>query len=368
MLKARFSVDKLADFFSPPDFLTMPSAAFDLSDRSIKYLEVKFDKALGFLPTNYEERPLKAGIINAGDIQSIEELSQEIKYFRKKYKKFDFVNIALPEELAFVFDLKVKKSDLQDMDLRQHIEFRLPEFIPFSAQNATFDFDLIFETETSLHLSITVYPRDIVEEYSLAFENAGYIVKSAELETISIARAVIPNQKQDTKTISMVLDVGTNKIGVSILAGLAPLFSTAISFPMRQAFEELFEKKFGKRPKDDEELFEWKFKDGILFMEKDDLKKFEDNVLTEIIKIKNYFNSHKSKEFKDISHLYVSGGNAATKGFDAFLESALGIDTSFSNVWQNMFDLEKYLPEIDKRRSFKLATVNGLILKDRRYE
>ncbi len=368
MLSSKVSLGKLASFFSPPDFLSMPSAAFDLSDRSIKYMEVKLDKNLGLLPMSYEERALKPGIISKGDIQDIEALSQEIKYFKKKYKKFDFVNIALPEEFAFVFDIKVKKSDLTDMDLRQHIEFRLPEFIPFNAQNAIFDFDLISETENNIHLSVTVYPEDIVEEYCLAFENAGYTVKSAELETVSIARSVIPKDKHNTNSISMVLDIGTSKVGLSILSGLAPLFSTAIPFPMKNAFEELFEKKNGRSPKSDEELFEWKFKEGVLFMSKDDLKKFEDSVLNEIVKIKDYFDSYKSRELSNISHLYLGGGNAATKGLDAFLESYLGIDTSFANVWQNLFDTEKYLPDINKRKSFKLVTLNGLILKDNIYE
>ncbi len=354
--------------FQVPSYLSLPAAAFDLSDRTIKYMEVRHEPGVGILPAVYEERKIKKGIIISGDVQDVEALVLELKSFKKRYKKTSFVNIALPEELAFVFDFDIRRSDIESGDLRQYIEFKLPEFIPFSVQNALFDFDVILETDKYLHVSVVVYPQDIVEEYLMAFEEAGYTVKSAELETVAIARSVVPGEYlQSTKSL-MVLDVGTSKIGVTIMVGSAPVFSTAISFPMKSKFEELFKVQFGRKPTDDNELFEWKFKEGILFLPPDSLNKFEKKVINEIVKIKDYFNSHKSPFFEELSHVYLSGGNAATKGMDALLESSLSVECTIGNVWQNMFNIEKYIPEINKRESLKYATLSGLVLKDKHYE
>ncbi len=354
--------------FKPPRCLSLPAAAFDVSDHSIKYMEVKPLKDVGLVPSVYEERKIKEGIIKEGDIQDLDALVEELRRFRKKYKSFSFVNIALPEELAFVFDIRLKKSDLEEGNIRQYIEFKLPEFIPFNPQNAIFDYDILSDSPTVLHIAVTVYTREIVEEYASAFEEVGYTVKSAELETVSIARAIVPNNLSSNNQTVMVLDIGTNKVGVSILRGLAPVFSTTITHPILKEFEDMFRKVHNRKPKDMQELYDWKFKNGVLLADVSNSQSFKTAIIDEIRKIKDYYTNHKNSGLDAIQEIYIAGGNAATKGIDAIFSRELELPARLGNVWQNLLDLEKYIPEIDRQRSYKLATLTGLVLKEQVYE
>ncbi len=358
------SMDKLLAPVKLPDYLKMPSVAFDLSDKTVKFFSAKNLPGVGLVPENYEEKELPEKVIVGGDLQDVLALANVLKYFKQKYRTDSFVNINLPEEPAFVFDLQLGKKDIESGNIRQYIEFKLPELIPFDASQAIFDFDILHETSSHLWLSITVYPQDIVEEYISAFELAGYTVKAAELETLSIYRSVVPKREQGISKTAMVLDIGTNKVGVGIFLAGAPVFSTAISFPIKKFFEKLFLEADGRKAESDEEFYNWKFKEGILFSNEEQLKDLKEGVISEIAKIIDYFAGHKNKVYKDISVVYLSGGNAATKGLDAFFESELSVTCQIAEVWQNMFDIDKYIPKINKRRSLQYSTLAGLTLKD----
>ena len=249
-------------------------------------------------------------------------------------------------------------------NLRQLVEFKLPEFIPFNSESAIFDFEVIKQENAHSWLSVLVYPEEIVAEYIEAVENAGFTVKSTELETISMARSIIPKKNQENKQTSLVLDIGNNKIGISILKGAIPVFSTTMKTTTGEYFKELFEKMNKTKPKNDEELSDWKFKKGFVFANKGDVEKYINEQLKDLKKIINFYSEKEESNFGAIKKVYVTGGNAATKGVDSILSSVVGVQVNFGNTWQNMFDISKSIPNIDRQKSPMYSTVAGLILKD----
>ena len=358
------SLDKTLSFIKAPRYLTMPAASFDISDHSIKYFEAE-RAPYGYVPFAYEQSDLPHGIVHEGEVVDVKKLSEHISYFRKKYKKHKFVNIALPEEHAFVFDLFVPEDEARDSDtIRQFIEFKLSEFIPFNPQEAIFDFDINNKSKSGAQVSVVVYSSAVISEYLEAFESAGFIVKSAELETASMERAVVPEQVRNSKKPYVVLDIGTSKVGVSVFVSKAPIFSTTIQYPVKDSFYKIYKQITGAKNADNDDFFEWKYREGLLFADEANLAELKEGFLKELKSVIDYFNSHKQENSPEIGVIFLSGGNAATNALDLLIKTELGIDTFYVNVWQRMFDLDKFVPDIHKRDSFKLATVIGLFLKD----
>ncbi len=359
----KLNIKSILKKIGAPTYYKLPAAALDISDHSIKYMELKKTE-LGYLPENYEKFTIPENIIKSGEILDLEALRDELKKIRIKYPKFKFVNISLPEELAFVFTVTLKKSDIEDSSVRQLIEFKLPEFVPFNAANTLFDFELIADYERVQVYSVVVYSKKVVQEYIDATEAAGFMVKSAELETLSMARAIIPRDSIGDEKPVLVLDIGNNKIGLAILLKGTPLFTSTVQAPVNKYFTKMY-KDYSKTDKiENEQLNNWKFKKGLVYTRSELIEEFSKNTVSEIRKILNYYNSHKGEQFGKVSRVYVCGGNAAVKGIESVIAAQLNLDTEKGSVWQNMFNLEKYIPDIDKQSSFMYATVVGLLLKD----
>ncbi len=360
-----------ADLFKEPAFLRLPAAAIDISDRSIKYMELKRVKDGNFVPAFYEKKSIKDGIVKNGDIQSVEALSEELSYFRKKYRNFTFAHISLPEELSYSFAMDLD-SGLNEKEAREKVEFSLAENIPFNPENTVFGIDKIKNKEHRTLYSVVVYPEDIVREYIEAVNSAGFTVKSAELETVSMSRAVVPKLKRFDGEPRLLLDFGNEKVGVLVSVNGASVFSSTIDFNPNEYFKALYEEFYRTENKHDfkqDEFYAWKFRRGFLSEGLEYRNKNYMKFIDEIRQIVKFYNKEgKQNGCGDIKEIYLSGGNAATKALGLAMSYDLQTPVYQGNSWENLLDLDDYIPDIDRQESFMYSTLIGLLLKDVYYE
>ncbi len=341
-----------------PNYLKMPACAFDISDNSIKYMELEPYSDF-FIPKNYEKKTIKKGTIQDGVISNKEELTNILIYFKEKYPKQEFANINLPEEMAFAFSLDASNIN-KDTDTRAYIESHLQENLPIPAKNTIFDYRIL-NFGKNLRVYVLAYPKALVEDYISVFEDAGFKVKHAELETLSMARAIIPKSK--INSTSVVIDIGNSKLGISAFRELTPVFTSTIKHPIGKEFKELYRKTHeGKEPINAIEFFDWKFKEGIALASANLTRDFMQSALDKTSNILAYL--EESEQIK-IDAIYLSGGNSATKGIDSFFSAKLKKPVFLGNTWENLFDLEKYLPSVNYKESFMYSTLVGLLLADK---
>ena len=207
--------------FPPPGFLTMPAAAIDISDTSIKYLDTEYTNA-GCTPRKFDNLDLPEGIVVGGVVQDTTMLAEYLRPLRETHGR-EFALVALPEELAYLYTVYVPKTD--EVDLKEVIEFSLAENVPISAEDAVFDYDIIHKPSGGAEVSVTVYERAVVNGYVEALERAGFTVRLCELEARSVVRSVVP---RDNAGMSMIIDLGRTRTGITIARGGTPLFSTTV--------------------------------------------------------------------------------------------------------------------------------------------
>src|ERR1700693_5835685 len=99
-------------FFPPPNFLLAPSFGLDISDESLKFVQLLLTKN-GIKVGRYGERKIPAGIIESGKIKNPAKLKEVLLSLRKE-EGIKFVRVSMPEEQEYIFALRLEKVGLKD--------------------------------------------------------------------------------------------------------------------------------------------------------------------------------------------------------------------------------------------------------------
>jgi len=59
----------------------------------------------------------------------------------------------------------------------------------------------------------------------------------------------------------------------------------------------------------------------------------------------------------------VTGGTS--REFVELLSKALGREVQLAQIWKNLFGIDEYIPMIDAEESLAMATLAGLLLKNK---
>ncbi len=348
-------------FFPIPKFLMAPSFGLDISDESLKFVEL-IPIRYGIRMGRYGERKIPTGIIESGKIKDPKKMEQVLLSLKKE-EGIRFVRVSLPEEQVYLFRLRLEKEGL--VNVREGIELSLEEHIPIPAEDAIFDYEILNEDEQSLELEVGAIPKNVIENYLSVFRNSLLSVQSFELEAQAISRAVI--KRGDLETY-MIVDFGQTRTGIFVISRGVTVFASTLEFGgamltnmIKKNFNVTFEeaekmkRKFGlERNLENREIF------SVLLNSVSILR-------DEIDKHFLYWHTHKDEEGKDhppIKKIILCGGDANLIGLSDYLSVSIKNKVEMANVWTNIVDTEKHIPEISFNHSLTYAAALGLALGD----
>ncbi len=360
MLKNAFS-----KFFPTPVFLSMPSFGLDISDESLKFMELLPGNE-GLRTGRHGERSIPAGVIEAGKIINPKRL-EEILISLRAEDGVHSVRVSLPEEQVYLFSLKLDKLGL--VKIREGIELALEEHIPIPAQDAIFDYDIVKEDSKSFYLQVAAIQKNVVESYLAVFANAGIYVNAFELEAEAIARAVIKKGDMDTY---MIVDFGQMRTGIFIVSHGMVMFTSTLevggvmltnmikkSFNVSYEEAEEMKKKYGlARNHENKEIF------AVLLNSVSILR-------DEIVKHFLYWHTHKDEEGNNnppIKSIILCGGDSNLIGLPDYFSVSMKNEVSMADVWVNIRNTQKEVPGISFKRALSFASAIGLALSNFEYD
>jgi type IV pilus assembly protein PilM len=338
----------------------MPSVGLDISDESLKFVEL--------LPANhliklgrYGERKIPFGVINSGKIKDLKKI-EEILTSLKKEVKIKSVRVSLPEEQMYLFEFRLEKADVEN--IRESIELSLEEYIPISAQDAVFDYEILKEDEKSFDIQVSAIPKNIIDDYLSVFKESGIRVESFELEAQAISRAVIKKNDPDTY---MIVDFGEKRTGLFIVSQGVVVFTSTIDVGgvlltnmiqknFKISFEEAekMKRQYGlERNSGNKELFSIVLNSVSILRD-------------EIMKHFVYWHTHKegSREHPPIKKIILCGGDSNLIGLAEYFSVSTKNIVEMADVWMNVVKDKKYVPEIKFEQSLTYAAAIGLALGD----
>lgn len=347
-------------YFPTPSFLSMNSCALDISDQSIKYGEL-IATSKGLRLGKYGREIMPEGVVVSGKIEEGEKFITVLKKIKKKVKS-SFFRICLPEEQMYIFTLSF--PILEQTKIREAILLQIEDHVPLKVNEIMFDFEVVEEKEDIVIVEITASSKEIVEDYLFVLKQADMTPISFELESQALARAVIP---YGDKRPVMIVDFGNTRTGVTIVNKERVFLATTLSigginltnmiaknFSLSQEEADKLKRSYGSNSQTENEDIFPAILNGLSVL-KDELSK-------QCI----YWEGHRAKNENEqkISRIILCGGDSNLVGLAEYLELSMKIKVTHANAWVNIFDLDKYLPEMTMKESLNYTTVLGLALSD----
>lgn len=342
----------------------------DLSDLSIKIVNIENDGTFDSV-TSFASVALPQGCISDGEIlkkdQVIEAIKKAIQTAGPKKIKTNKVICSLPETKAFLRIISIPKMD--DSEIKEAVKWEMEANIPLPLEQVYYDWQIIpddfLQEKNKINLLVVAISKNVVDKILEMLEDAGLDPVGLDIESISQARSLLDEKKEDET--ALIVDIGdrrtsfsVNKCGVPCFTSSIPLcgqsLTEAISRGMNVSFEEGEKMKFAHGIGND-------FKNDPIFKA---VKPVLENFIQEIEQSIDFYLTG-LKYSQSIDKIVICGGGANTKGIVPYLSKKLERNIEFGNPWINM-KIGKNLPVIEKSQSVQYSTAIGLALKGLHYE
>jgi len=358
------------------NFLTLKPEAFglDISDLSLKIAKLKKKKGL-FSLASFGEMEITPGIIEGGEVKNKEELAKAIKEAISKVKgekiKTKYVFCSLPEEKAFLQIIQMPM--MKEEELKKAVYFEAENYIPLPMEEVYLDFQIVKPVLNHLdHFDVLIVamPKEIVDSYVFSLKKANLVPAVLEIESQSIARALIKNEVSPSPLL--LIDLGATRISFIIFSGYSLRFTSSIPISSQKFSQTISENlkisladaeklkiKYGLEGEEGGKIFE-----VLKPLFKNSVKKIEDYLF--------YYHTHIHHEHlpldsKEVEKIYLCGGGANLKGLTNFLSLELKIPVELGNPWVNILpEPLKEVPELSYEKSLAFATALGLALRGQR--
>lgn len=363
-------LDTILRAFPVPARVSMPSIGLDISDRSIKFVELLPARGR-FSVGRYATKEIPEGIIMGGAVQKRDELVTVLRSLAEEYK-LSFVRASLPEEPGYIFTTTVPAASPEE--IRSLLAFKLEEHVPIAPSEAIIDFDEIAECGTEdvhapaghKHVAVSVYPNTTASEYAALLRDAGLTPVSLEVEAQGLARAVVPASETCG---CMIVDIGAVRSGIVVVGGGAVRFTTTVEIggsSITNAITTAFPKA------SPQEVLDIQNTEGLRHQADESVRMacehLAQTLSSEIERYYVYWQTRKDAQgsglpIHAIKRIYLSGGYANVAGLPEYIERTTRVQTRRADVWVNALDVNTTIPPISYEDSLGYAPAIGLALR-----
>ncbi len=338
-----------------PNFLRLPIYAFELSDKSYKYLRLKETRG-GIVLDDFGEGEIAAGVIEHGEIKKKDILTALLKELFSK-KNMRFAAISLPEEKGFLENIQL--TGIAENEMRQTLELQLEEHVPLPPSEVIFDYTVARNEKNHSDVVLNAFPRSLVGDYLEVFSSAGALPTFMESELTAAVRSIVP---LDFASPAMIIDWGKTRTSFFIVENRVLRFASTIPIG-GEALDQAIAKNLNVSIEEAQKL---KAEKGFL-QDQDSLEVFQaivpvvTAIREEAEKYINFWQTH-SENKEAPKKLFLSGGDANLLGLPQYLEQELGLPVVMANPWANVKFPKHYLPGLELKDAVRFSISIGLAL------
>ena len=357
------------------DYLKLYPEAFglDISNLSLKVAKLKKVRG-GYHLVSYGEAAIAPGVIEAGEIKKEKELVKAIakvlKNIHGEKLREPYVVASLPEKQAFL--QVVQLPQMGEKEIEHAIRFEAENHIPYPIETVYLDSQIV--TPLNNHIDHTdvllgALPKDSVDSYAAAIQNAGLIPTALDIESVAISRVLA--QENTATSPMLIVDMGASRANFIVFSGHSIRFTASINFASKSITD-----KIGKIFKVKEDKAEQLKRAYGVAVDDEEGKKVAQSVVpllgilvSEIKRYMEYYESHPAhqhlgKKDQNIKKVVLSGGGTNLRGLTEFLSKELKVEVVLGNPWLNILPSSlKQLPPLAFADSLRYTTVLGLALR-----
>ncbi len=343
----------------------------DFSDRSVKLVALR--RRGGELRlTTWGQAPIPAGLIEKGEIRDEAALGAAVRTLLKSGLKGErlpsrYAVLALPEQHSFV--RVVELPPVAPDQVAEAVRWEAEANIPLPLDEMELDWEDV--TPPGEHARrealIAATPTKIVTAYLAVLHSAGVAPRVLEVESMALARAVVPGFT--TVESILIMDIGETDTSFVIFDDAVVQFTSSVSV-CGLDFTQAIARGLGIPEAEAEEL-----KVDTVLDATDErsarvaaaLRPLLDTLAIQTQEYLKYYAEHAPSQHAghaQIRRVFVSGGGANMAGLPQYLSRRLNLDVELANPWVNVFPQPlRELPAISYQASLAYTTAIGLALR-----
>ncbi|WP_026609350.1 pilus assembly protein PilM [Methylocaldum szegediense] len=341
-----------------------PLLGIDISTAAVKLLELTKD-GQRFRVESYAVAPLPPDAVIDKNIAKVEIIANVIKTLVKQSgTRLKHAAVAVPSSSVITKTISMPAS-LSEDELEAQIELEADQYIPYSLDEVSLDFEVQGRTEKNpdmVDVLLVASRKENVKDRVAALEMAGLKAEIVDVESYALENAcnLILDQwpgYTPEQTIA-VADVGSTMTTLNVIHNRRIIYTREQGFGGKQLTEEIqrryglsyeeagLAKKHGGLP--DNYLLEV-------------LEPFKQAMAQQIGRSLQFFLA--SSSHRTVDGLVLAGGCASIQEIDRFVEGVLGIPTVTANPFVNMHLAPRVKPQSLNNDAPALMTACGLALR-----
>lgn len=310
------------------------SVGLDLGTYAIKAVELK-KKGQSFEVVKVASVLNSVGSVIPADAKSRAALVEQMYQFFKEYQlPMTGVNIAIPE--SYVATKIISMPTLSEAELASAISWQAEQYIPIPIEKLQLEYQVLYRppkgSKENMRVLLVGVQKDIVEQFSTLFVEAGIEIQSLETQTLALFRSLV---FQQPTVPTLFVHIGASAMDFIVYKDgeLAFVYShpnggtlltrsleRGLGFDTQQAEE--YKRTYGL----DEQKLEGKLYQVMLPVFK--------SFISEIQKAIQYFNA--AHPATPIKRIVCSGGTALLPNFISLVASTLGEEVSVCTPFNTM--------------------------------
>ncbi|MFA6322861.1 MAG: pilus assembly protein PilM [Candidatus Buchananbacteria bacterium] len=333
----------------------------NISDYSIEALVLAKPLFGNFIIQAYARTLLPKGVVDNGEIKNEDKLvgamTELLASARPEPIKNGHCILSLPESQTFSTIIKLP-SGLKAEEIINTVPFEVEEAVPFKTDEIYFDFKTIGCQGPTQEIFYTAVKKSIVDSYVAVLKKVNLSPLAFELESNSLARALLNHPSSDQAKIlvdigsrttkvyifdrqgtreSLILDIAGNKITKAIAAGLKVSILEAEKIKLTSGFNPQTEaaKRVTK-------ILETEFKKIV-------------------IPTKKFLTDYQTQNQRTVDEVILTGGSALFENLDQLVADELGIKTDIGNPLDKIQDFKNIFKHQNSAAIFSNAL--GLALR-----
>jgi type IV pilus assembly protein PilM len=358
------------------DFSQKPAFGLDLSDLSLKIIQIKKKKGKLAL-ASFVKEIIPQGVVERGEIKKEKTLVALLKKALEKTKGEPLrdrrVVCNLPEEKVFIRIIQLPK--MKKEELGKAVNWEAEAHIPLSIDEVYLGWHIIEPMVNHLdHLDVLIAasPRDLVDKYLSVLKKSGLEPIALEPESIAVVRGLMT---ENNLKPTIIVDLGATGTNFVIFSAQAIRFTSHIHIS-GQVFNQAIMEKLKI---DEKEANQLKIKVGLdKTKEKGKVYQALEPIINDLAKqIKDYIAfyhehaTHVHGPDEAIGQVVLCGGDSLLLNLSSVLTEKLNLPVEIGNPLINLLPAGKKKQSasekelvMSKKESLVYTTAIGLALRD----
>ncbi len=328
-------------FIPPPAYYN--KLALDISDHSIEFLRLDNKKRV----LEHGRKVIEKGIIEDGEILNEDALAAIFKSLGITGKLYKTM-INVPESKTFIELFKMEvPANFSKEKIKSRIEEKMIKLNPLLVSTELYlDHTVISSKKKDKRLKemkilCAATPKELIDKYVKLMRSQKMEPIIFGLESLSLAKALLPSDKERKGNSIMIMDIGAKKTVLSVFNGEDNLSLSSTSHIAGDSFNRKIADDLGISI---EEAKKMKKSLGFLPVDDEDnkilpsLQYKSDKIASEATKAIRYY----KEEFdEDVSGIILAGGSSLIFGIESYLSDKIGLPVEAGNPLSKISNIEE---------------------------